>query len=519
MMHISPTGHRFQSNTAVCNSTIPGIASGDGFQRLAHLLLAAIATLWSGLSNTALAQLPADSPRNTRLVQIIQQIEPAVVALFSTIPDGISSGSGSIIHAGGFVLTNNHVLPNSEGVALLHPSQPIRFRVVCRFPEADLAIVRLDPKPDGHPYPTVPLGFSRDLLNGESVVVAGNPGGRGIVYTSGIVSSREVFEGGPNAMVMSNYVNDRRDRFIQFDAASNRGNSGGPLVNMDGALIGVVAAVVDGEQNVGLAIPVDRVRTMLHRMLHAELFHGHSLGIQIDPMLPKAVIASIEEDSPASRSGLSAGDEIVSANGASIASPLDWWFALETELSSRRTWQLQIQRDAERREVQLEPQATRPLPAVSDEGNLPGWRYQLYDLKTNLLPDFKTLTPSKTGIANELDLEKIASGRKDHFALVLEGRIRVDADGLYRTVLVSDDGSKLYLHDRLIIDHDGNHPPKAASDVVFLEKGWHPIRIEYFQGNGQRVLQLAMQPFGQRDARIEGPMPAIRPEIMAHPSQ
>jgi hypothetical protein len=216
---------------------------------------------------------------------------------------------------------------------------------------------------------------------------------------------------------------------------------------------------------------------------------------------------------------LSAGDEIVSANGASIASPLDWWFALETELPSRPNWQLQVQRDAGRREVQLEPQATLPLPAVSEEGNMPGWRYQLYDLKTNLLPDFKSLQPVETGIAKELDLEKIASGRKDYFAVVLEGRIRVDADGLYRTVLVSDDGSKLYLHDRLIIDHDGNHPPKAASDVVFLEKGWHPIRIEYFQGNGQRMLQLAMQPFGPRAAVLDGPLPAIKPEIMAHVTQ
>jgi S1-C subfamily serine protease len=514
-----PTDRRLKSHAAKSTAALQCLATWIGFPRPALLLLVAFAGLWSGLGHSARAQLPADSPRNTRLVQIIQQIEPAVVALFSTIPNGISSGSGSLIHAGGFVLTNNHVLPNTEGFALLHPSQPTRFRVVCRFPESDLAIVRLDPKPDGKPYPTVPLGFSRDLLNGESVVVAGNPGGRGIVYTSGIVSSREVFEGGPNAMVMSNYVNDRRDRFIQFDAASNRGNSGGPLVNMDGGLIGVVAAVVDGEQNVGLAIPVDRVRSILHRMLHSELFHGRTLGIQIDPAQSKAVIAAIEDDSPASRSGLSAGDEIVSANGASIASPLDWWFALETELPSRPNWQLQVQRDAGRREVQLEPQATLPLPAVSEEGNMPGWRYQLYDLKTNLLPDFKSLQPVETGIAKELDLEKIASGRKDYFAVVLEGRIRVDADGLYRTVLVSDDGSKLYLHDRLIIDHDGNHPPKAASDVVFLEKGWHPIRIEYFQGNGQRMLQLAMQPFGPRAAVLDGPLPAIKPEIMAHVTQ
>lgn len=119
------------------------------------------------------------------------------------------------------------------------PDSPRVTPLVRVMHKAEPAIVKLLAS---GPFPVVPLGRSHDLLNGETVVVAGNPGGRGTVFTAGIISSRMVLSGAPNALVMTNYKNSRRPMFIQFDAASNGGNSGGPLVNMEGDLVGIVSA-------------------------------------------------------------------------------------------------------------------------------------------------------------------------------------------------------------------------------------------------------------------------------------
>jgi S1-C subfamily serine protease len=137
-----------------------------------------------GLIPSAFAQTPPqvapppdNSPRITPLVKVIRRIEPAVVGLFTPIGNNqISSGSGSIIHPEGYVLTNNHVLPEPQGFALFQDSKRVRFEVVSRYPESDLAIVRLlDIQP---PLATIPIGISSEVINGEPIVVAGNPGGR-----------------------------------------------------------------------------------------------------------------------------------------------------------------------------------------------------------------------------------------------------------------------------------------------------------------------------------------------------
>lgn len=442
------------------------------------------------------AQSPSESHRKTRLVHVIQSMEPAVVALFTQTAQGIVSGSGSIIHPDGYVLTNNHVLPEAEGFALLHASRATRFRVISRFPEADIALIQLDPGLG--PFPTLPLGRSHDLMNGESVVVAGNPGGRGIVFTSGIVSANQVLEGGPNALVMASYVNDRRDRFIQFDAASNRGNSGGPLVNMDGECIGMVVAVVNGEQNVGLAIPIDRIRSVFQRMLQPEMMHSKSVGVRIDPWSPTARVIDVEADSPAALAGLRGGDELIVVQGQPVRQGIDWWLSLEKHLPHASKLTVGVLRDGLRQSVDIIPTEQLPLASVPVENAEPGLKYRFYEGKFNAMPDFSKLEANRQGVTSNLDLERIAQGRPDYFAVVFEGFLKVDADGLYRLVLVSDDGSKLALHHQEIIDHDGNHPAKPAGHLIRLQKGLHPLRIEYFEGNGAQQLQCSLQPVDAR---------------------
>lgn len=450
------------------------------------------ALLWgcmTSFGSKGVAQEGEGSPRMTPLVKVIQQIEPAVVALFTQSQNQLQVGSGTVIHEDGYVLTNNHVLPTVEGYALLPKSKPIHFRVVGRIPELDFAIIKLDVTSK---LPTVKLGRSDDLMNGESIAVAGNPGGRGTTFSSGIVSCRDLLEGGPNALIMTNYENSRRDTYIQFDAASNRGNSGGPLVNMEGELIGIVSAVVPNEQNVGLAIPVDRVRREFQRLLETELVRQAVVGLTTDLMRETAIVSSVEPNSPAAQSGIQVGDEILSVNGKATRHGIDWLLNLESELAPKGKLTLVIRRGETVSTIPLvvgNPERWEGVP--TDKLQLQaGLRYDLYSGKYHQLPDFSALPVKRSGTVETLDLATMSRGEEEYFCLRIRGYFHVQEEGLYRILLQSDDGSRMRLHGKLIIDNDGNHPPKAVGGMVRLGKGLHPIEIEYFQGNGAKSLQL-----------------------------
>ncbi|NQT17293.1 MAG: trypsin-like peptidase domain-containing protein, partial [Planctomycetes bacterium] len=271
------------------------------------------------------APLP-DSPRVTPVVRLIREIEPCVAAIFCLEKGGgIASGSGTVIHPDGFILTNNHVVSKDSGFVLLKDDRPRKFQVAGRLPGKDLAILRVDA---GRQLPTVPIGSSHDVLTGEPLIVAGNPGGRGITFSTGILSSSAFLAGGPNALVMTTFPHSRRERYLQFDAASNPGNSGGPLVNMEGELIGIVSGSVPQEQNIGFAIPVDRVRRFFERALAPEARRGFSAGVELDPFDAGAVVSSVNADSPAGACGLRKSDVIAAVGGRPVRHAMDWWMTL-----------------------------------------------------------------------------------------------------------------------------------------------------------------------------------------------
>lgn len=458
-------------------------------------------------------ELP-DSPRVTPLVKVIHEVEPAVVSLF-VIPakDNIVSGSGSIIHASGYVLTNNHVVPLRDGFAMVGTNvpgeqKPIHFRVVGRHPERDLAILKLD---GGGPFPTLSPGRSHDLLNGESVVVAGNPGGRGLVFTSGIVSSRMVLAGGPIALVMSRYKTDRRPRFIQFDAASNGGNSGGPLINMEGRQIGVVSNKIYDEQNVGFAIPVDVVYEFVEDILEPELRYLKTTGIQLNRYAIDVEIESIKAASPADAAGLQAGDRIVAVNGQRVMNRIDWFLLLQSVLPTGTRLNLQVQRSDRSLDAHLQPAKLQPEDPVeiAVDSLQPGMAYQLYSGAYENVPDFRQLTADTKGVLKTVNGNDVQADDDTNYALELNGYLKIPKTGHYRLVIVSDDGSLLYLNDRLIVDNDGNHPALGAGKVLYLGKGFHPIRIGYFQGTGKRSLELLIEDVisgNRQDADEESPL-------------
>ena len=121
-----------------------------------------------------------------------------------------------------------------------------------------------------------------------------------------------------------------------------------------------------------------------------------------------------------------------------------------------------------------------PFASVNVKRAQNGLRYRFYEGRFKKLPDFNALTPTRAGIAADFDMEKMAMQR-DHYAFVFEGYVEVPMDGIYTFYTRSDDGSKLFIHNELVVDNDGSHSARTRQGNVALRKGKHPVRIEYFE--------------------------------------
>jgi hypothetical protein len=146
----------------------------------------------------------------------------------------------------------------------------------------------------------------------------------------------------------------------------------------------------------------------------------------------------------------------------------------------------------------------KALPAVAKPGNITpgGLNYSYYEGWSNVLPDFRNMKPVRTGIAGkEFDVNNMP--RSSDFSTLLEGYIEIQKEGQYIFVLDSDDGSKLFLGDHLLIDYDGTHGNgKPKSYLVPLEKGFYPVRLEYFQQGGGAHLSLHYVLPGEEQPRL-----------------
>jgi serine protease Do len=220
-------------------------------------------------------------------------------------------GSGFVISADGYVLTNNHVVERAaEIVAQFADGREVTAEVVGTDPATDVALLKLSG--DETDWPHVDLASSSDLRVGDWVVAVGNPLGLGITVTAGIVSGTGRVLG-----------HDVYDDFIQTDAAINQGNSGGPLFDTNGRVVGMNTAIIQGANTVGFAVPSDMLSDVLEDLQTDGRVSRGYIGVQLQQMdvtlaraLGKpdakgALVSSVEPGTPAASAGLESGDIIV----------------------------------------------------------------------------------------------------------------------------------------------------------------------------------------------------------------
>ena len=231
-----------------------------------------------------------------------------------------SLGSGFIINKNGTIVTNNHVINNAEDIVVRVGDKEYEAKVLGADPYSDLAVLKIDANIKFTP---VKFGNSDKARVGDWVVAIGNPFGLGGTVTSGIISAR------------NRDINlTRYDDFIQTDASINQGNSGGPLFNLDGDVVGINTAIIapgqSGSIGIGFAIPANAASNVITQLIkYGETKRGW-LGVRIQEVTKEiadveklkntegALVASVGEKSPAEKAGLEAGDIILRFDGKKI---------------------------------------------------------------------------------------------------------------------------------------------------------------------------------------------------------
>ena len=232
-------------------------------------------------------------------------------------------GSGFIISKDGYILTNNHVVGDVDKITveLQDGRKFTNAKVIGSDKGTEVALIKID----GDDFPVLPMGDSEKNKIGDWVIAIGNPFGLSESVTVGVISAL-----GRNNLNIANYEN-----FIQTDAAINPGNSGGPLINLDGQVIGINTAIYSengGYMGIGFAIPIDMARNIEKQLKeNGKVIRGY-LGIACQDVTPEMtellglknsggiIIATVEKDSPAEKSGLMNQDVILELNGNKIES-------------------------------------------------------------------------------------------------------------------------------------------------------------------------------------------------------
>ena len=231
-----------------------------------------------------------------------------------------SLGSGVIVSADGYILTNDHVVHGATEIKVsLVDKREFDAKLIGTDPKTDIAVLKIE----GENLPQATLGDSSKIALGDVVLAMGNPFGIGQTVTMGIVSAT-----GRGGLDIEDY-----EDFIQTDAAINPGNSGGPLVNIKGEVIGINTAILSrsgGNVGIGFAVPINMARHVMQQLIEKGRVVRGWLGVYIQPVTSSiakamglekpqgALVADVDPDSPAGKAGLKTGDVIIGLDGQTI---------------------------------------------------------------------------------------------------------------------------------------------------------------------------------------------------------
>ena len=309
-----------QNDSAPMSNIVPRAGAPASFADLTEQLQPAVVNISTRQSITVEAQ--GNPFEGTPFGQFFQQ-QPRQQG--PQTREAQSLGSGFLVSADGYVVTNNHVVaPDAratleEVTVTLPDGREYEAELVGTDPDSDLAVLKIS---RGEPFPFVRFGNSSEARVGDWVIAIGNPFGLGGTVTSGIVSA-----------VLRNVGSGAYDRYLQTDAAINRGNSGGPLFDMQGNVIGINNAILSpsgGSVGIGLAIPAEVAEPIVRQLIAGEAIERGFLGVQIQPVdedIADALgiernrgelVQGVQPGEAADDAGLRAGDVVISVNGEDV---------------------------------------------------------------------------------------------------------------------------------------------------------------------------------------------------------
>ena len=308
------------------------------------------------------------------------KISSRIVAVRTETNKVNSLGSGFVIDPSGFIVTNNHVIENADDIEAIFPDgSKLKAKLIGTDTKTDLSVLKVEPPA---PLKSVKFGDSRKMRIGDWVMAIGNPFGLGGSVTVGIISaSGRNINAGPY------------DNFIQTDAAINKGNSGGPLFNMNGEVIGINTAIISpsgGSIGIGFAVPTELAENVIKQLMEFGETRRGWLGVRIQPVTDDvaesvgivgkargALVSGIVKGGPVENGPVKVGDVIVSFDGKKVGDTRDL-VRIVAESSVGAEVDVVIIRDGKEETVKVklgrledEQQAKSEDPTASDEDAAP----------------------------------------------------------------------------------------------------------------------------------------------------
>ncbi len=296
-------------------STINANAVPESFADLADKLMPSVVNISTTQTvKTTTNQFPFQFPPGSPFGEMFKEFERPTERKASSL------GSGFIIKENGTVITNNHVIAGAEDILVRVEDKEYEAEVIGADPYMDLAVLKMK---TSEKFSTVKFGDSDKARVGDWAVAIGNPFGLGGTVTAGIISAR------------NRDINlTRYDDFIQTDASINQGNSGGPLFNLKGEVIGINTAIIapgqSGSIGIGFAIPANAASNVIDQLIEFGETKRGWLGVRIQEVTKEiaeveqlkkpvgALVASVGQNSPADKAGIKAGDIILEFDGKKI---------------------------------------------------------------------------------------------------------------------------------------------------------------------------------------------------------